>query len=128
MPSTINATEVYLSYVKFYERALIDTHDIARIDCVYSLAKKYYKTIPMAVTSNEKTEDIIQLLTRVGILHMFDVVIAHDGESHSNFSQEAMFANAAKRLNQRMDACLGKECCWSGVWCIVELYYLLYMY
>lgn len=102
----MDASEVYLSYVKFYERALVSTQDIARVECVCSLAKKYYKMIPMAVISNDKAEDIIQLLTHVGILHLFDVVIAQEGDSRC--SQADMFANAAKRLNQRVDACLGK--------------------
>ena len=99
---------MHLTYVKFYERALVDAQDITRVECVCSLAKKYYKTIPMAVISNDKTEDVIQLLTHVGILHLFDVVIGHEGELQGRCSQEDMFANAANRLNQRIDTCLGK--------------------
>jgi hypothetical protein len=102
---------VHLTFVKFYERALVDAaHDIIRVEPVCSLAKKYYKTIPMAVISNNKYEDVIQLLTSVGILHLFDVIIAQ--EPHKELcSQVDMFASAAKRLNQRVDVCIGEcEC------------------
>lgn len=102
----VDAREVLMSYVKFYERALIVTaRDVTRNEAVCSLAKKYFKTIPLAIISNDPSADVIQLLTSSGLLHLFDVVIGQ--EEGGSISQVDMFRQAAQRLNVPSDLCLG---------------------
>ena len=80
------------------------TKHVSRVEAVCALAKRFYKTFPMAVISNDNLEDTIQLLTSVGLLHLFDVVIA---QSSHRKSLVDIFSDAASRLNQRVDTCIG---------------------
>jgi len=100
--------EVSLAYTKYYDRALADSaHDIGRIEAVFSAIRRYYKSIPLAVISTSNHEDVVQLLTCVGALHLFDVVVAQQPGEKRNISD--MFNTAAQKLNQPCDLCLGLD-------------------
>jgi beta-phosphoglucomutase-like phosphatase (HAD superfamily) len=98
---------VYLTFVKFHDRALVNfAQGITRIDAVFAVAKRYHKAIPMAVISMDKHEDVVQLLTIAGALHLFDAVVAQQPGSRRSFSE--LFCIAAKHINQSSDLCLGR--------------------
>lgn len=97
--------DIYLSYIKFYERAFsFAEEDVARIESVCAVVRKHHKDIPLAVASTDRTENVINLLASVGLLHYFGAVVGQEGNETTNSSQ--VFAKACQYVNCDVNNCV----------------------
>mmetsp|Transcript_48723 Transcript_48723/g.146822 ORF Transcript_48723/g.146822 Transcript_48723/m.146822 type:complete len:261 (-) Transcript_48723:71-853(-) len=80
------------------------------VDVVVDIALRYHGKIPMAVASSGWRDHVISGLERVGIIHLFDVIVTADDEEvkHPKPAPD-IFLVAAKRLGICPTKCVGFE-------------------
>lgn len=95
------------------------------IDVVVQIAMDNLKKLPMAVASSGWRDHVLEGLERVGILHLFDVVVTADEDDVKKGKPAPdIFLVAAERLGIEPEKCVGFEDADFGMQALNEAKYL----
>ncbi len=82
--------------------------DVLPIEPVVELARSYHGRLPMAVASGGSRAIVTKTLAAVGILDLFDAVVAAEDVTHGKPAPD-IFLEAARRLGVPPGRCVGFE-------------------
>jgi beta-phosphoglucomutase-like phosphatase (HAD superfamily) len=112
MPASGKLTAEYCEEVKRRHHAQIEADGqlAGPIDVVVDICKRFHGTMPMAVASSGWRDHVLSGLERIGILHLFDVVVTacDDGVKKGKPAPD-IFLVAAERLGVCPTKCIGFE-------------------
>ncbi len=104
-PLPVAHNVVLKAYVEGFQRNL---HLIEEVEAVSSVARRWKGTVPMAVASNGRKANVLATLQSVGLLSLFDTVIAIEDVAKGK-PEPDLFLEAARHMGVAPAHCLVLE-------------------
>jgi len=101
----VSHAELLAGYKVAYQAALATLKEVA---LVANLARAWKGRVPMAVASNGERENVSASLRSVGLLELFDTVVAAEDVARGK-PEPDVFLEAARRLGVRPERCVVLE-------------------